>query len=70
VRWGTKCRQLQTQCLKWNMFLHIAVPVGESSPLPSLLARRSTSGAGLPRSNRARTAGVVIITGRMGVASA
>jgi hypothetical protein len=20
VRWGTKCRQLQTQCLQWNMF--------------------------------------------------
>jgi hypothetical protein len=32
VRCGIKCRQLRTRCLKWSNVLHIAAPVGESSP--------------------------------------
>jgi hypothetical protein len=46
VRWGTKCRQPRTQCLKWSMFCK-SPRQSERVPPPSLLARRSTSGAGI-----------------------
>jgi hypothetical protein len=46
VRWGTKCQQLQTRCLKWSMFCTSPCQ-SKRVPPPSLLARRTTSGAGM-----------------------
>jgi hypothetical protein len=46
VRWGTKCRKLRTPCLKWSMFC-TSPRQSERVPPPSLLARRSTSGASI-----------------------
>jgi hypothetical protein len=50
VRWGTKCRKLRTPCLQLGMFCTSPSRSERVPPPPSLLARRTTSGAGIPRS--------------------
>ena len=61
MRWGTMCRKVRTQCLKWSMFCTSPRQSERVPPLHLYWPGAPHPGLAWPQSNRSRTASGAVI---------